>query len=50
MINKEAETKYILIPELAQRWSPRAFGKKMVEDEKLHSIFEAARWGSQLAQ
>src|SRR5690606_16347077 len=26
------------------RWSPRAFATKPVEDEKLNSIFEAARW------
>ena len=27
-----------------QRWSPRAFSSKLVENEKLHSILEAARW------
>ena len=27
-----------------KRWSPRAFGETPVEDEKLKSLFEAARW------
>jgi nitroreductase len=31
---------------LRHRWSPRAFANRPVEREKLHSLFEAARWAS----
>lgn len=31
-------------PIYLQRWSPRAFATKPVEEEKLNAIFEAARW------
>jgi nitroreductase len=31
---------------LKHRWSPRAFGDRPVETEKLRSLFEAARWAS----
>ena len=31
---------------LKKRWSPRAFGSRPIEHEKLRSIFEAARWAS----
>jgi len=27
-----------------KRWSPRAFSEKQIEEEKLASLFEAARW------
>src|SRR5436305_11547407 len=29
---------------LKERWSPRAFASQPVEEEKLVSLFEAARW------
>ena len=29
---------------LRRRWSPRAFSERMIEPEKLQSLFEAARW------
>jgi nitroreductase len=29
---------------IRERWSPRAFSARPVESEKLHSLFEAARW------
>lgn len=32
-----------------KRWSSRAFSSKPVEDTKLHSIFEAARWAPSAA-
>lgn len=32
-----------------ERWSSRAFSSKPVEDAKLHSIFEAARWAPSAA-
>lgn len=31
-------------PIFLERWSPRAFSSKSIEDEKMHIIFEAARW------
>lgn len=31
---------------LKRRWSPRAFANRMVEREKLQSLFEAARWAA----
>lgn len=35
------------VNELIQnRWSPRAFSEKKIEKEKLHSVFEAARWSA----
>ncbi len=41
---KEAQTEVELMPEIANRWSPRAFNNKPVEEEKLLRMFEAARW------
>jgi nitroreductase len=34
---------------IRERWSPRAFSSRPVEREKLHSLFEAARWASSAA-
>lgn len=31
---------------IANRWSPRAFESRVVEPEKLRSLFEAARWAA----
>ncbi|HXJ18256.1 MAG TPA: nitroreductase family protein, partial [Candidatus Polarisedimenticolia bacterium] len=31
---------------LSHRWSPRAFDSRAVEPDKLHSLFEAARWAA----
>lgn len=31
---------------LKRRWSPRAFANRIVEREKLQSLFEAARWAA----
>lgn len=44
MKEKEAITKVEIMPELARRWSTRAFSSKAVEVEKLTALFEAARW------
>ena len=44
MKNKEAQTETKLHPIIKTRWSPRAFSSKGVEQEKLHRLFEAARW------
>ena len=43
-MEKPAETAYPIHALLRQRWSPRAFADKVVETDKLRSLFEAARW------
>ncbi|MBC5775121.1 nitroreductase family protein [Pontibacter sp. KCTC 32443] len=40
----ETENKIEVHNLIQDRWSPRAFDSKPVEDEKLEAIFEAARW------
>ena len=39
-----APASYPIEAEIKQRWSPRAFSDRMVEPEKLLSLWEAARW------
>ncbi len=46
MKKKEAQTSIKIHPLIKQRWSPRAFSEKPVEEEKLTSLFEAARWSA----
>ncbi len=43
-MEKPAQTDYPILEILKRRWSPRAFSDRMVEPEKLLSLFEAARW------
>jgi nitroreductase len=43
-MDKPAETQYPIHDLLKRRWSPRAFTERLVEPEKLRSLFEAARW------
>lgn len=43
-MEKQADTAYPIHELLQRRWSPRAFSDKMVETDKLRSLFEAARW------
>jgi nitroreductase len=43
-MEKLAQTDYPIMEILKRRWSPRAFSDRMVEPEKLQSLFEAARW------
>jgi nitroreductase len=43
-MEKPAPASYPIEDELKQRWSPRAFSDRMVEPEKLLSLWEAARW------
>jgi nitroreductase len=43
-MEKPAQTDYPILEVLKRRWSPRAFSDRMVEPEKLLSLFEAARW------
>lgn len=45
-MSKIAEAKYPIHPLIQKRWSPRAFDERMVEPEKLCSLFEAARWAA----
>src|SRR2546425_12923585 len=43
-MEKPAPTEYPITEILRRRWSPRAFSDRIVEPEKLQSLFEAARW------
>src|SRR6266404_2210708 len=43
-MDKPAETQYPIEEILRRRWSPRSFSERLVEPEKLQSLFEAARW------
>jgi nitroreductase len=43
---KQAVPAYPIHPLLAQRWSPRAFAERPVEEAKLRSMLEAARWSA----
>ena len=43
-MEKPADTQYPIHDLLRQRWSPRAFDDRPIEQEKLRSLFEAARW------
>src|SRR5438874_6646067 len=45
-MEKPAETTYPIEEILKRRWSPRAFADRMIEREKLQSVFEAARWAA----
>ena len=45
-MEKPAETQYPIAEILRRRWSPRAFSDRLVEPEKLRSLFEAARWAA----
>lgn len=44
MTQKLAQTEYPVHDLIQSRWSPRAFGDRSVEPEKLLSLLEAARW------
>src|SRR5437899_1135256 len=43
-MEKLAQTDYQIEEILRRRWSPRAFSDRLVEPEKMQSLFEAARW------
>jgi len=45
-MDKPAETQHPIHELLQRRWSPRAFSPQPVEDDKLKSLFEAARWAA----
>lgn len=42
--HKPVETSYPLLEVMKERWSPRLFAEQPVEEEKLKTVFEAARW------
>jgi nitroreductase len=44
LMEKPAQTQHPIHEVISRRWSPRAFAERMVEREKLLSLFEAARW------
>lgn len=46
MIDKAADNRYPIHDLLRQRWSPIAFSEKLVEQELLRSVLEAARWAA----
>ncbi|HET8913239.1 MAG TPA: nitroreductase family protein [Ktedonobacteraceae bacterium] len=43
---KPAEAHHPIHTLIGERWSPRAFDDRPVEREKIHSLFEAARWAA----
>ncbi len=43
---KQTNTEHPILEVISKRWSPRAYDKRMIEKEKLLSIFEAARWAA----
>ena len=45
-LQKSAETSAPIHDLIRERWSPRAFGSRHVEKDKLRSLFEAARWAA----
>ncbi len=45
-MRKSAETQFAIHSLLQERWSPRAFTADIVEEHKLQSLLEAARWAS----
>ena len=45
-LKKPAETGSAIHDLIRHRWSPRAFDSRSVEQEKLRSLFEAARWAA----
>jgi nitroreductase len=45
-MRKPASAEYDIHELFVERWSPRAFDSRPVEDEKLLTLFEAARWAA----
>ncbi len=43
-MKKQVNTKISIHPLIKNRWSPRAFDNKAVEEEKIINIIESARW------
>ena len=49
LLKKKAETHHPVHDLISERWSPRAFDARPIEPEKIHSLFEAARWAASAA-
>jgi nitroreductase len=45
-MKKPAPAQYPIVDVLGNRWSPLSFSGKTVEEDKLHRIFESARWAA----
>ena len=45
-VRKPADASHLIHELISERWSPRAFADRLVEREKLSSLFEAARWAA----
>ncbi|MEI8204813.1 MAG: nitroreductase family protein [Bacteroidota bacterium] len=45
-MNKKANTDYPILETISNRWSPRSFREDEIPNEKIRSLFEAARWAS----
>ncbi len=45
-MKKKANKDFPVHEFIDKRWSPRAFADKPVEEEKINSLFEAARWAA----
>ena len=43
---KQANNDHSIHPLIKERWSPRVFQEQPVEDDKISSLFEAARWAA----
>jgi nitroreductase len=43
---KIAQTEYDIMPQIAERWSPRTFSDRAIDQETVHRLFEAARWAA----
>ncbi len=43
-MRKTATSEFPILDVLKERWSPRAYDSKLVENEKVWSLLEAARW------
>lgn len=43
---KTAVTRYPILMPIAERWSPRAFDERLIAEEDLVAMFEAARWAA----
>lgn len=45
-MTKTADTHFPIVAHIAERWSPRAFSDRPIEQQDLMSLFEAARWSA----
>lgn len=45
-MEKPAQSDYPILDVIKRRWSPRAFGERLIEPNKIRQLFEAARWAA----